>query len=114
MLFRKVCHFELGRDVPEASTLGWFLASSEASIIEGKVQSKSCRGKPLSKEERASNKEISVTREVGARFLLPIKRHCGFAKNETIYGLTAIAANIRKGAKFLVFHGVPKPCYVGL
>ncbi|MDP0562716.1 MAG: hypothetical protein QS721_10490 [Candidatus Endonucleobacter sp. (ex Gigantidas childressi)] len=35
----------------------------------------------------------------------------GLAKNATIYGLAAIAANIRKGTKFLVLYGVSKPCY---
>ncbi|MDP0561052.1 MAG: hypothetical protein QS721_01435 [Candidatus Endonucleobacter sp. (ex Gigantidas childressi)] len=32
----------------------------------------------------------------------------GLAKNATIYGLAAIAANIRKGTKFLMLYGVSK------
>ncbi|MDP0589162.1 MAG: hypothetical protein QS748_08190 [Candidatus Endonucleobacter bathymodioli] len=49
------------------------------------------------------------------------KRHYGLArtrfmdiaKNVTTYGLAIIAANIRKGTKFLVLHVIPKTCYAG-
>lgn len=34
----------------------------------------------------------------------------GLAKNKTFYGL---AANIRKGAKFLTLYDLPDPCYAG-
>ncbi|MDP0561391.1 MAG: hypothetical protein QS721_03265 [Candidatus Endonucleobacter sp. (ex Gigantidas childressi)] len=67
-----------------------------------------------------------VTLNLVAQFLKPppfatYKRHyglarnrfMGLAKNATIYGLAAIAANIRKGTKFLVLYGVSKPCYTG-
>ena len=33
----------------------------------------------------------------------------GLAKNTTFYGLAAIAANIRKGAKFLGLYGIAEP-----
>ncbi|MFT6045251.1 MAG: IS5 family transposase [Arenicella sp.] len=31
----------------------------------------------------------------------------GLAKNVSFYGLAAIAANVRKGAKFLTLYGLP-------
>jgi len=37
----------------------------------------------------------------------------GLAKNATVYGLAAMAANIRKGAKFLGLYGLPDPSYTG-
>ena len=37
----------------------------------------------------------------------------GLAKNKTFYGLAAIAANIRKRAKFLTLYDLPDPCYAG-
>ncbi|MDP0562531.1 MAG: transposase [Candidatus Endonucleobacter sp. (ex Gigantidas childressi)] len=87
--------------------------------IKDQVQRKGYRGKPLSKEDRTRNKEIAVTRAGSERPFATYKRHyglartrfMGLAKNATIYGLTAIAANIRKGTKFLVLYGVSKPCY---
>ncbi|MDP0563545.1 MAG: transposase [Candidatus Endonucleobacter sp. (ex Gigantidas childressi)] len=77
--------------------------------------------KPLSKEDRTRTKEIAVTRAGGERPFATYKRHyglarirfMGLAKNATIYGLAAIAANIRKGTKFLVLYGVSKPYYTG-
>ncbi|MDP0562462.1 MAG: transposase [Candidatus Endonucleobacter sp. (ex Gigantidas childressi)] len=89
--------------------------------IKDQVQRKGYRGKPLSKEDRTRNKEIAVTRAGGERPFAIYKRHyglartrfMGLAKNATIYGLAAIAANIRKGTKFLVLYGVSKPCYTG-
>ena len=38
----------------------------------------------------------------------------GLAKNATIFGLAAMAANIRKGTQFLVLYGVPKICSAGV
>ncbi len=35
-------------------------------------------------------------------------RFMGLAKNATFYGLAAMAANIKKGAKFLVLYGLPE------
>jgi IS5 family transposase len=37
----------------------------------------------------------------------------GLAKNATVYGLAAIAANIRKGAKFLMLYGLADSAYGG-
>jgi len=37
----------------------------------------------------------------------------GLGKNTTFYGLAAMAANIRKGAKFLAEYGLPEPYYAG-
>ena len=89
--------------------------------IDDQVQRKGYRGKPLSEEERTRNKEIAVTRAGGERPFAPYKRHyglartrfMGLAKNATVYGLAAMAANIRKGAKFLVLYGVPESSYAG-
>ena len=89
--------------------------------IEDQVQRKGYRGKPLSKEERTRNKEIAVTRAGGERPFATYKRHyglartrfMGLAKNATIYGLAAMAANLCKGSKFLVLYGVPKPYSAG-
>ncbi|MDP0561806.1 MAG: transposase [Candidatus Endonucleobacter sp. (ex Gigantidas childressi)] len=89
--------------------------------IDDQVQRKGYRGKPLSKEDRTRNKEIAVTRAGGerpfatykGRYGLTRTRFMGLAKNATIYGLASIAANIRKGTKFLVLYGVSKPCYTG-
>ncbi|MDP0563562.1 MAG: hypothetical protein QS721_15050 [Candidatus Endonucleobacter sp. (ex Gigantidas childressi)] len=63
----------------------------------------------------------AVTWAGGERPFTTYKRHyglartrfMGLAKNATIYGLATIAANIRKGAKFLVLYGVSKPGYTG-
>ncbi|MDP0563312.1 MAG: transposase [Candidatus Endonucleobacter sp. (ex Gigantidas childressi)] len=89
--------------------------------IKDQVQRKGYIRKPLSKEDRTRNKEIAVTRPGGERPFASYKRHyglartrfMGLAKNATIYGLTAIAANIRKATKLLVLYGVSKPCYTG-
>ncbi|MDP0563288.1 MAG: IS5 family transposase [Candidatus Endonucleobacter sp. (ex Gigantidas childressi)] len=89
--------------------------------IKDKVQRKGYRGKSLLKEDRTRNKEIAVKRAGGERLFAIYKRHyglartrfMGLAKNATIYGLAAIAANIRKGTKFLVLYDVSKPCYTG-
>ncbi|MFT6156828.1 MAG: IS5 family transposase, partial [Neolewinella sp.] len=40
-------------------------------------------------------------------------RFMGLVKNQTVYGLAAIAANIRKGAKFLSLYGLPDWHYAG-
>ncbi|ORU93921.1 MAG: hypothetical protein A6F72_07885 [Cycloclasticus sp. symbiont of Poecilosclerida sp. N] len=89
------------------------------------VQRKGYRGKPLSKQEPASNKAIAVTRAGRKRPFATYKRHyglgrtrfMGLAKNATVYGLAAMAANIRKGAKFLTLYGIPdgmpEPSYAG-
>ncbi|MDP0561608.1 MAG: transposase [Candidatus Endonucleobacter sp. (ex Gigantidas childressi)] len=89
--------------------------------IKDQVQRKGYKGKPLLKEDRTRNKEIAVTRAGGERIFATYKRHyglartrfMGLAKNATIYGLAAIAANIRKGTKFLVLYGVSKSCCTG-
>ena len=89
--------------------------------IGDQVQRKGYRGNPLSEAEQTRNKEIAVTRAGGERPFATYKqyyglartRFMGLAKNETVYKLAAMAANIRKGAKFLTLYGLPEPCFTG-
>lgn len=89
--------------------------------ISDQVQRKGYRGHPLSAEDRARNDHIAVTRSGGERPFATYKQHyglartryMGLAKNVTVYGLAAMAANIRKGAKFLTEYGLPERCYAG-
>jgi IS5 family transposase len=37
----------------------------------------------------------------------------GLAKNMTVYGIAAIAYNLRKGDKFLTRYSLPDPNYAG-
>ena len=88
--------------------------------IKDQVQRKADRGKPLTEEECYRNKVIALTRSGGERPFATYKRHyglartrfMGLAKNATVYGLAAMAANIRKGAKFLTLYGLPEVQYV--
>jgi len=85
--------------------------------IEDQVQRKGYRNHPLSESDAIRNAQIAVTRSGGERPFATYKQHyglartrfLGLAKNETFYGLAAIAANIRKGAKFLGLYGIPNP-----
>lgn len=89
--------------------------------IRDQVQRKGYRGNPLSESDKARNKVIAVTRAGGERPFATYKQHyglsrtrfMGLAKNATVYGMAAIAANIRKGAKFLALYGLPEPSYTG-
>ena len=62
-----------------------------------------------------------MTRSGGERPFATYKQHyglartrfMGLAKNATVYGLAAMAANIRKGAWFLMLYGLPEPGYAG-
>jgi len=89
--------------------------------IDDQVQRKGYRGNPLSDADQCRNKEIAVTRAGGERPFATYKWHyglartrfMGLAKNTTVYGLAAMAANIRKGAKFLALYGVPESSYAG-
>jgi IS5 family transposase len=84
--------------------------------IEDQVQRKGYRNNPLTEEDKTRNAEISVTRGGGERPFATYKQHyglartrvMGLAKNTTFYGLAAMAANIRKGAKFLMLYGLPE------
>jgi len=84
--------------------------------IKDCVQSKGYRGKPLSLKDKQRNKLISTTRSGGERPFATYKRHYGLArtrfmglkKNKLFYGLAAIAANIRKGSRFLSLYGLPQ------
>ena len=69
--------------------------------IGDQVQRKGYRGNSLSEAERTRNYGLART------------RFMGLAKNETVYKLAAMAANIRKGAKFLTLYGLLKPCFTG-
>lgn len=83
--------------------------------INDQVQRKGYRNKPLSCADQLRNKLIAVTRAGGERPFATYKQHyglartrfMGLAKNTTFYGLAAIAANLRKGAKFLTLYGLP-------
>ena len=89
--------------------------------IEDQVQRKGNRNKPLSDKDLRRNKRIAVTRSTAERPFATYKRHyglartrfMGLAKNATVYGLAAMAANIRKGAKFLTLYGLPEASYAG-
>jgi len=89
--------------------------------IDDQVQRKGYRGNPLSDSDRARNAVIAVTRAGGERPFATYKQHyglartrfMGLAKNQTFYGLAAMAANIRKGAKFLRLYGLPDGHYAG-
>jgi IS5 family transposase len=84
--------------------------------IIDQVQRKGYRNNPLSCADQIRNKVIAVTRTGGERPFATYKQHYGLArtrfmgltKNMTVYGLAAIAANIRKGAKFLTLYGLPE------
>ncbi len=83
--------------------------------IADQVQRKGYRGKPLTEKEKKRNATIAVTRAGGERPFATYKRHyglartrfMGLAKNATVFGVAAMAANIRKGAKFLTLYGLP-------
>jgi len=70
--------------------------------IDDQIQRKGYRGKPLSDAERIRNDVIAVTRAGGERPFATYKHHyglartrfMGLAKNVTVYGLAAMAANI--------------------
>ena len=78
--------------------------------IDDQVQRKGYRGNPLSEADRIRNKEIALTRSGGERPFATYKWHyglartrfMGLAKNATVYGLAAMTANIRKGARFFL------------
>ncbi len=67
------------------------------------------------------NDEIAVIRAGGerpfatykSRYGLARTRLMGLARNLTLYGLAAIAHNIRKGGKFLILYGLPEPVTTG-
>jgi len=85
--------------------------------IDDQVQRKGYRNHPLSEADKDRNARIAVTRSGGERPFATYKQHyklartrfLGLAKNATFYGLAAIAANIRKGARFLEIYGIPSP-----
>lgn len=89
--------------------------------IADQVQRRAYRNKPLSCADQLRNQMIAVTRSGGERPFATYKQHyglartrfMGLAKNTTVYGLAAIASNIRKGAKFLTLYGLPDPGYAG-
>ena len=89
--------------------------------IDDQVQRKGCRNTPLGVADQLRNAVIAVTRFGAERPFATYKRHyglartrfMGLAKNITAYGLAAMAANIRKGAKFLTLYGLPDSAYVG-
>lgn len=89
--------------------------------IADQVQRKGYRNNPLSPADKIRNQLIAVTRSGGERPFATYKQHyglartrfMGLAKNAAVYGLAAMAANIRKGARFLMLYGLPEPDYAG-
>jgi IS5 family transposase len=89
--------------------------------IDDQVQRKGYRDNPLSEADRTRNAVIAVTRAGGERPFATYKQHyglaqtrfMGLAKNKTVYGIAAMAANRRKGAKFLSIYGLPDWHYAG-
>lgn len=77
-------------------------------LIDDQVQCKGYRNHPRSKSDQNRNAHIAVTRSGRERPFATYKQHyklarirfLGLVKNTTFYGLAAIAANTRKGAKF--------------
>jgi IS5 family transposase len=82
--------------------------------IADQVQRKGYRNNPLSEADKIRNAEIAVTRGGGERPFATYKWHyklartrlMGLAKNTTLLGLAAMAANIKKGAVFLGLYGL--------
>lgn len=82
--------------------------------IQDCVMRKGYRDNPISETNKERNAEISVVRSGGERPFAGIKKDFGLArtrflglkKNETFYGLAAIAANIKKAGKFLKQFGL--------
>lgn len=97
------------------------VATLERLGIKDQVQRRAYRNTPLSCADQLRNQVIAVTRSGGERPFATYKQHyglartrfMGLAKNTTVYGLAAIAANVRKGAKFLKMYGLPEPSYAG-
>ncbi len=89
--------------------------------IADRVQRKGYRNHPLSASDKERNKEIAVTRSGGERPFATYKqlyglartRFMGLDKNLTFYGLAAMAANIRKAARFLTLYGIREPLPTG-
>lgn len=89
--------------------------------IADRVQRKGYRNHPLPEVDLERNKEIAVTRSGGERPFATYKqlyglartRFMGLNKNLTFYGLAAMAANIRKAAKFLTLYGIREPVPTG-
>jgi IS5 family transposase len=89
--------------------------------IDDQVQRKGYRDNPLSEADRVRNAVIAVTRAGGERPFATYKQHyglaqtrfMGLAKNKTVYAIAAMAANRRKGAKFLSIYGLPDWHYAG-
>jgi IS5 family transposase len=89
--------------------------------IDDQVSRKGDRNNPLSCADQIRNQLISVTRSGGERSFATYKQHdgrartrlMGLATNTTLFGLAAMAANSRKGAKFLTLYGLPDSDYVG-
>ena len=88
---------------------------------DDQVQRKGYRGKPLSDKDRKRNQHIAVVHAGGERPFATYKWHyglartrfMGLAKNMTVYGLAAMATNIRKGANFLMLYGLQDPGLAG-
>lgn len=83
--------------------------------IADQVQRKGYRNNPLSEADQIRNSVIAVTRSGGERPFATYKKHyglartrfMGIAKNATVYGIAAMAANIHKGVLFLTLYGLP-------
>ena len=81
----------------------WYKLSDEqlaASLARNLLFRRFCRP-----GDHERNKEIAVTRSGGER---------PFATYKRLYGLAAMAPNIRKGAKFLTLYGIRDPIPIGI
>lgn len=84
--------------------------------ISNKIQRKGFRNRPLSEQDKTYNAYLALTRSGAERPFATYKQHyalartrfMGLTKNLTFYGLAAIAANVKKGAKFLSSFGLPE------
>jgi IS5 family transposase len=89
--------------------------------INNEIQPKGYYNNPLSEEDKVYNAYIAITRAGGERPFETYKQHYGLArtrflgltKNLTFYGLSAMATNIRKGAKFLPNYALPEVVNAG-
>ena len=81
----------------------WYKLSDEqlaASLARNLLFRRFCRP-----GDHERNKEIAVTRSGGER---------PFATYKRLYGLAAMAPNIRKGARFLALYGIQDPIPIRL
>ena len=88
---------------------------------EDQAPRKGDRNHPLSTADKARNRRMAVIRSGSERPLATYRQHygvrrtrfMGLVKNITFYSIAAIAATIRKGAKFVSLYGLPAHLFIG-